>query len=127
MPTMVLVIDDNEMNRELLLTMLDRMGLDCVTRADGLSGLQALDEQVFALVLVDLKLPDMDGFDVVRAIRKHEQNAGARVLLISGAQMVDDQVKDLCTGCDGYLAKPFTFDQLAAAVREQLDQRVVKG
>ena len=127
MPTMVLVIDDNEMNRELLLTMLERMELGCVTRADGLSGLQAMDEQVFALVLVDLKLPDMDGFDVVRAIREHEQNANARVLLISGAQMPEDQAKDLCPGCDAYLAKPFTFDQLAGAVQAQIDQAVIKG
>ena len=127
MSHMVLVIYDNEMNRELLSTMLERLGLACLTREDGRSGLGALEEHVYSLVMVDLKLPDMDGVDVVSAIRAHARNGATKVLLISGSQVADGQGSALCRQCDGYLAKPFTFDQLSDAVKAQLGEDFTSG
>lgn len=116
----VLVVDDDEVTRELLSAMLAMLDLEVVVAETGAAATRQLNLQAFDLALVDLRLPDMDGLDVVRAIRANSWSRGAPVLATSGLEATEEEQRCFEAGCQGFLAKPFTLQKLAEAVRQVL-------
>ncbi|MDL5032833.1 PAS domain S-box protein [Pelomonas sp. APW6] len=111
----VLYIEDNPVNAELMLAMLaQRPSLQCEIREDGRSGLAALHERRPDLLLLDMQLPDMDGLEVLRALRKDPALADLPVLIVSANALPEQQTAALGLGVRGYLTKPLDLQALLA-------------
>jgi putative two-component system response regulator len=113
------VVDDDPRARLLERSLLESAGCECVEARDGLSALSALGVEPFDLVLLDLKLPDVDGYEVCRRIRQRPEGPHVKVIMISG--MGDEELaQSLPRGADDYLAKPFAPRQLLAKAKHAL-------
>lgn len=122
----VLVVEDDRTNQWVISEILDHEGLKAINASDGKAALGELDKQDFALVLLDLMLPDMDGYEVVRRIREREDTHGmARVPIIALTGLAGDEVKQRClkAGMNDFLAKPFAVDKFIAKLHEYTGRR----
>ncbi len=117
----LLVVEDNETLAQGLTAVLKSSGyaVDLVT--DGQSAEAALATASYDLVILDLTLPDMDGLDVLKALRQQRKDCAVLVLTARGA--LDDRVKGLDLGADDYMTKPFEVPELEARVRVLLRRR----
>jgi two-component system OmpR family response regulator len=114
----VLVVDDEPNIAELVATALRYEGFEVRTAADGASALAAVRDLAPDLVVLDVMLPDLDGFDVTRRLRS--EGFRAPVLFLTAKDAVEDKVAGLTIGGDDYLTKPFALDELIARVRAVL-------
>jgi putative two-component system response regulator len=116
----VLVVDDNEANRELIEACLS--GVDChvTLAAGGVEALRLISSQPPDLVLLDVQMPDIDGYEVLRQIKADPSSRLIPVVMITGLAARDDRVKALELGCDDFLAKPVDRVDLVARVRSAL-------
>ena len=105
----VLVVDDNLDSAEMLQTLLTTMGHDAGMAHDGHSALEAVDAQRPEVVLLDIGLPDIDGYEVARQIRER-QGAGPRLIALTGWDEDDERSRE--AGFDHHLMKPADFDAL---------------
>jgi two-component system phosphate regulon response regulator OmpR len=111
MPDRILVIDDDARLAAMLASYLSARGFSVEHRADGCSGAAALDEHEFDAVILDVMLPDIDGFEVCRRIRAHSQ---VPVLMLTARGDDLDRIVGLEIGADDYLQKPFNPRELLA-------------
>ncbi len=117
----VLVADDHPANSSLLVDLLSPLGFEVITAADGVEAVAHAREHRPDLVLMDLRMPRMDGFAAARAIRKiFPQNDGPRLVGISASAFDPDRQACLDAGCAEFLAKPFREEQLLAILERQL-------
>jgi CheY-like chemotaxis protein len=114
------VVDDNLNVRELLGTVLERMGLRVIFAEDGHQCLQTLRQDGVDLVLIDLRLPGLDGLEVVRRIRKGWHCASVPIIALTGYSHVQTRESALAGGCQAFLAKPFSLNELRQKVAELL-------
>jgi CheY-like chemotaxis protein/HPt (histidine-containing phosphotransfer) domain-containing protein len=114
----VLVAEDAPFNQQLIEHLLRRWGHEVRVAADGREALGALREGRFDLMLLDVHMPETDGFEVITELRRWERATGAHlpVIALTARSMKDDRERCLAAGMDDYLAKPFHADDLAAAV-----------
>jgi CheY-like chemotaxis protein len=124
-PLRILVAEDNEFNRELLEHLLGRLGLSAAMATNGREALALLERELFDLLLLDVHMPELDGFGVVGAIRERERTAGGHlpVIALTARSRKADREKCLRAGMDEYLAKPFTAADLWAAIGRVLRTR----
>jgi DNA-binding NtrC family response regulator len=115
----ILVIDDEEIVRTSCNRTLAPAGFEVHLARNGVEGLKMLEGETFDLVLTDLKMPDVDGIEVLRKIK--EGWPAMEVIIITGYQTVDTAVKAIKLGAFDYIEKPFTPDGLIAAVAKALD------
>jgi DNA-binding response OmpR family regulator len=113
----VLVVDDEPMVREVLSRYLERDGFDVEVAADGELAMAAFDADPPDLVLLDLMLPRLDGFEVFRRIRARGRSP---VIMITARGEVTDRIVGLETGADDYISKPFSPAEVVARVRAVL-------
>lgn len=113
----ILLIEDNEKTQAWLVKGLREAGLVVDAVADGRDGLHLALEQEYALIVLDIMLPGLDGWQVLRALRTAKATP---VLCLTARDAVSDRVKGLELGADDYLIKPFSFAELLARVRAQL-------
>ncbi len=119
----VLYIEDNDDNRRLVIKLLGSRGIAVLDAADGLSGLEVLERERPALLLLDISLPDVDGLQLVAILRRHREPA-IRVLPIialTASAMPGDRERFLEQGCSDYLSKPLQALELIAMVESYLD------
>lgn len=114
----ILVIDDEEIVRISCRRALTPEGFNVEVARDGLEGLRLLKEKPYDLILIDLKMPNMDGMEVLENILAMRPDA--KVIIITGYSAVETAVKAIKMGAFNYLEKPFTPDSLLEAVREAL-------
>ncbi len=124
-PLRILAAEDNEFNRHLLEYMLAGQGLSPKMVDDGRDALALLERELFDVLLLDIHMPELDGFQVVRAIRKRERTAGGHlpVIALTARSRKEDREKCLRAGMDDYLTKPFTAAQLWAAIDRVVRRR----
>jgi len=115
--TTVLVVDDERRYRELLEMDLSRRGYRVLTAADGLRALELIEESVPDLVLLDVMLPDLDGYEVCRRIR---ELASVPVIMLTARVEEADKIRGLRIGADDYVTKPFSAIELMARVEAVL-------
>jgi CheY-like chemotaxis protein/HPt (histidine-containing phosphotransfer) domain-containing protein len=114
-----LVAEDNEVNQEVAILMLERLGFAVIVASNGREALRKFGQRPFALILMDCHMPEMDGFAAARAIRAHERDGeGRRVPIIALTANVEKGVQQQCAaaGMDDYLSKPFTEEQLRSVL-----------
>lgn len=116
----VLVVEDQADNRELLGSLLREMlGLAVITASDGLEALE-LARQVPDLIVLDLMLPRLDGFEVVRRLKAAEETRAIPVLALTALTRPTEHEEALAAGCDAVITKPFDIDELVSALSERL-------
>ena len=119
----VLLAEDNAINQRLVVRMLEKYGHSVVVANNGREALVAIHETEFDLVLMDVQMPEMDGFETTAAIRQHEQTSGSYVTIIAltAHAMKGDEDRCLAAGMDSYLSKPVDASQLLALMNRFAD------
>jgi adenylate cyclase len=119
---LILVVDDNEMNRDMLSRRLKRQEYDVVMAEDGEKALELLQMHRFDLVLLDIMMPKLSGYDVLEQIKKNPATQHLPVIMISAVDDLDSVVKCVEMGAEDYLFKPFNPVLLKARVSASLDK-----
>ncbi|CAN5263508.1 N/A [soil metagenome] len=119
----ILVVDDNPDNVEILRAFLESRGYTVADANDGQAALAKLDQVRPALVLLDVMMPGMDGWQVCRTIKNHPQLGGTRVVMVTAKSGFEDKYEGLRSGADDYLTKPVDLKELADKVARNLEAR----
>ena len=124
---LLLVVDDNEMNRDMLSRRLERKGYRVMAAADGLQALELVGKEAIDLVLLDIMMPGMTGIEVLRALREQAPASELPVIMVSAKGESDDVVQALELGANDYVTKPIDFPIVLARVKSHLRMRTVKS
>jgi two-component system sensor histidine kinase/response regulator len=110
----VLIVEDNIVNQRLALRLLEKKGYDAAVADNGLRALDLLAEQQFDLVLMDVQMPEMNGFEATAAIRQQEETTGRHIPIIAmtAHAIKGDEDRCLAAGMDGYVSKPIRSEEL---------------
>ena len=114
----ILLADDNGPNRELTSVILERAGFEVVEAKDGADTLRQLQSSAPDALLLDLHLPDMDGFEVLRKIRQDARLRTLPIAAVTASAMSSEEERALASGFDAYLAKPYEPPQVVDLVRQ---------
>lgn len=116
----VLVIDDTEDMRGMIVNLLDHFGFSTAEAADGLSGIAKAVECQPDLIICDVRMPGLDGFQTLSAIREEPATATIPFIFLTAAMDKGDMRRGMINGADDYLTKPFTAQELLEAVTSRL-------
>ncbi|HYH46077.1 MAG TPA: response regulator, partial [Thermoanaerobaculia bacterium] len=124
-PLRILVAEDNPVNRRVVESVLDERGHTPVLAGNGREAVAALEREAFDVVLMDIQMPEMDGFQATAAIRAREASSGGHVpiLAMTAHALQGDRERCLAAGMDGYIAKPIHFDELIELVESSAPAR----
>jgi len=123
-PLTVLVIEDHPDQRELLMIVLQKEGYRVIAAANGVEALEKLEKEPVQIVLSDIMMPKMNGFELINKIRSNPAFKNIYLILITARIQEGDRVRGLDLGADDYITKPFSFSELLARVR--VGSRVVQ-
>ena len=118
----ILLVEDNEMNRDMLSRRLSRRGFEIIIAADGQEGLDLAATGAPDLILMDMSLPTMDGWETTRRIRARPPTAGIPVIALTAHAMSGDREEALDAGCDDYDTKPIEFERLLGKIAALLER-----
>ena len=108
----ILLVEDNELNRDMLSRRLERKGFSVRHAEDGEQALNEVDRAIPALILLDMNLPVMDGWETSMAIRKKHADKNIPIIALTAHAMTGDREKAMQAGCDDYATKPVDFKVL---------------
>ena len=114
----ILLVEDNEMNRDMLSRRLKRKGFDVGLAVDGQVGLEAAQRDLPDLVLLDMDLPEVDGWEVARRLKADDRTRAIPIIALTAHAMVGDREKALEAGCDDYDIKPVEFKRLLGKIHK---------
>ena len=115
-PLSVLLAEDNAVNVKLALRLLERMGYTADVAANGLEAIDAVERVSYDLVLMDVQMPELDGLEATREIRRRWPDRPIRIVAMTANAMQGDRERCLAAGMDDYVSKPIRPDELAAAL-----------
>ncbi len=118
-----LIIEDNENNMYLTTFLLENSGHEVFQAYDGKDGVELAKETHPDLILLDIQLPKMNGYDVARALRQDQTLVDTPIVAITSYAMPGDQEKALSAGCNGYIKKPINPDTFLNEVESYLDEK----
>jgi two-component system, cell cycle response regulator DivK len=118
----ILLIEDNEQNRYLTTFLMENRGYAVVSAENGLLGLERAAKQKFDLILLDIQLPIMDGYQVAKALRDNPATRTIPIVAITSYAMAGDREKSLAAGCDGYIEKPINPETFVSEIERFLPQ-----
>lgn len=121
--TRLLLVEDNDMNRDMLTRRLQRRGFEIVVAGDGEEGIAQAKAVRPDLILLDMSLPVVDGWETVRRIKKDASTRRIPVLGLSSHAMPGDRDRAVEAGCDDYDTKPIDLDRLLAKIATLLESR----
>lgn len=116
----ILVVDDIPLNRKLEKTYLESVGYQVILANDGVEALQRVDEEAPDLILLDVMMPKMDGFNVCRRLRHTENTRFIPIIMVTALNEIEDKVKGIEAGADDFISKPFNKLELLARVKSLL-------
>ena len=114
----ILIVEDNEMNRDMLSRRLERKGYDVVMAEDGKKGVDMSKSENPDLILMDLSLPVMDGWEATSTIKRNEETKRIPIIVLTAHAMAGDREKALDSGADEYDTKPLDFKRLLGKIKE---------
>jgi two-component system cell cycle response regulator DivK len=118
----ILMVEDNEMNRDALSRRLERRGYEVVLAVDGKQGLTLAQSVQPDLILMDLSLPEIDGWEATRCLKAASATAQIPLIMLSSHAMAGDREKALAAGCDDFDTKPVDFQRLLAKIETLLQE-----
>jgi CheY-like chemotaxis protein len=116
----ILVIEDNEQNLYLTTFILEKHGYEVIQAREGGEGIRLAGQTEPDLILLDIQLPEMDGYQVAQALRSNPALEGVPIVAVTSYAMVGDRERILAAGCAGYLEKPINPDTFVAQVAAHL-------
>ena len=116
----VLIVEDQEDNRKILRDLLSNAGYDLIEAANGEEGVALALSKRPNLILMDIQLPVMDGYEATHRIKSNPELKSIPVIAVTSYALSGDEAKARAVGCDAYITKPFSPRQLLAKVREYL-------
>ncbi len=121
----ILIIEDHADMRELLTWQIELMGFTPIAAKHGKEGIEKAIAEKPDLVLMDIMMPGMDGWEAARELRAHPETKGVPILAATALFRDSDLKTCLDAGCNGYIVKPFTFQELQGKLREFISQNTV--
>ena len=116
----ILVVEDTEDNRQIIRDLLTSVGYELIEAVDGAEGVALAQSEKPDLILMDIQLPVVDGYEATRRIRAVPELANVPIIAVTSYALSGDEAKARAAGCDGYVAKPYSPRQLLAKIREHL-------
>jgi len=116
----ILLIEDNEQNRDALARRLQRRGYDVIMAVDGQQGIAMAQAELPDLILMDLNLPDVDGWEATQIIKKTPETQVIPIMAMTAHAIAGDQERALQAGCDDYHSKPVEFTRLLEQIEALL-------
>ena len=116
----ILIVEDNELNMKLWNDILEAQGYALLTTAFGLEAVTIARDHHPDLILLDIQLPDVSGFDVVRRLKADETTRSIPIIAVTAFAMQGDEERALESGCDGYLAKPVNISEFLRKIETYL-------
>ena len=118
----ILVVEDQEDNRRIVRDLLTSVGYEIIEALTGADGVQAAETHVPDLILMDIQLPVIDGYEATRRIRTNPALQHVPIIAVTSYALSGDDVKAFEAGCNGYVSKPFSPRALLAKIREFLPE-----
>ncbi|HRI82375.1 MAG TPA: response regulator, partial [Opitutaceae bacterium] len=116
----ILLVEDNAVNQKVALRFLERLGYEADAAANGLEALRAIEARHYDLILMDLQMPEMDGFEATRQIRRHvPADYQPKIIALTANAMTGDRELCLAAGMDDYISKPVKMPELVEAIKRQ--------
>ena len=112
----ILLVEDNEMNRDMLTRRLERKDFEVLIAVDGREGVEKAGTDLPDLILMDMSLPEVDGWEATRRLKGNEKTASIPVIALTAHAMTGDREKALEAGCDDYDSKPVDFKRLLGKI-----------
>ena len=112
----ILIIEDNELNLDMLTRRLERKGFSIIAAKDGLSGIERANQEKPELIIMDLSLPILDGWDAAKKLKGDHATKSIPIIALTAHAMKGDREKALNAGCDEYDTKPVDFDRLLGKI-----------
>jgi DNA-binding response OmpR family regulator len=119
----ILVVDDDPNSLDIVRTFLESRGYTVATASDGKEAIAKLDEVQPAVILLDVMMPGMDGWEVARLIKNHPSYSDVRVVMLTARSDFTDKHEGLRAGADDYIVKPIKLEELAKRVERNLRAR----
>ena len=116
----ILLVEDHEDNRRIVRDLLTSVGYEIIEAVDGGAGVEAAIRERPDLILMDIQLPVLDGYEATRRIKANPDTKAIPIIAVTSYALSGDEDKAKAAGCDDYLAKPFSPRQLLALVRGRL-------
>ena len=116
----ILMVEDTEDNRQIMRDLLTSAGYELLEAVNGAEGVAMAAREKPDLILMDIQLPVMDGYEASRRIKADPQLRHIPIIAVTSYALSGDEAKTLAAGCDGYVAKPFSPRALLAKIREFL-------
>jgi CheY-like chemotaxis protein len=116
----ILLVEDNEMNRDMLSRRLERRGYQVVMAFDGAQGVAMAESELPDLILMDMSLPVIDGWEATRRVKANDATKAIPVIALTAHAMSDDREKAMQAGCDEYDTKPVELERLLAKIQALL-------
>ena len=118
----VLVVEDQEDNRRIIRDLLTSAGFQMIEAVDGEEGLRMAASHLPDLILMDIQLPVLDGYEATRRIKADPELRSIPIIVVTSYALSGDDAKAAAAGCDAYVAKPFSPRQLLATIRTFLGE-----
>ena len=122
----LLLVEDNEMNRDMLTRRLERKGYEITTAVDGAEGVQKAKSENPDLILMDLSLPNVDGWEATRMLKASPETKHIPVIALTSHAMAGDRDRSLEAGCDEYDTKPVDFYRLLSKIELLLSRDAIR-
>ena len=116
----VMVIDDSKTIRRTAETLLSKEGCEVITATDGFDALAKIADCQPDIIFVDIMMPRLDGYQTCALIKNNADFRGTPVIMLSSKDGIFDRAKGRIVGCDQYLTKPFSKDELLSAIRDHV-------
>jgi two-component system cell cycle response regulator DivK len=120
MSKLILVVEDQEDNRRIMRDLLTSVGYEVIEAVTGEDGVAMADSQRPDLILMDIQLPRLDGYEATRQIKANPDLEHIPIIVVTSYALSGDDVKAFEAGCDAYVSKPFSPRELLAKIREYL-------
>jgi two-component system cell cycle response regulator DivK len=112
----ILLVEDNDMNRDMMSRRLQRKGYEVLMAADGMQAILMAESEAPDLILLDMSLPVIDGWEAARRLKASPTTSPVPIIALTAHAMAGDRERALAAGCDDYDAKPVDFPQLLAKI-----------
>lgn len=114
----ILLVEDNELNLDMLKRRLDRLGYTIIVAMDGAAGVKLAQDEQPDVILMDMSLPVMDGWEATRLLKNNDATRGIPIIGLSAHAMSEDRTRAFDVGCDDYETKPVHLDRLLAKIEK---------
>jgi CheY-like chemotaxis protein len=122
MPGTILVVEDNEMNMRLMSELLSHHGYEVLEAGNGLQAMMLVHQHPIDLILMDMQMPIMNGFECVKMLRTNEKTAKIKIVAVTSFAMEEDQKRIFETGVDELILKPFNTREFSKRIEQILER-----